>query len=51
MMPVVEPADPITVHAREDGLPVREVRDLPDPPRNYWRLVGPGIVAGGVVLS
>ena len=32
-------------------LPVREVRDLPDPPRNYWRLVGPGIVAGGVGLS
>ena len=30
------------------GLPEREVRDLPDPPRNYWRLVGPGIVAGGV---
>ena len=24
---------------------------LPDPPRNYWRLVGPGIVAGGVGLS
>ena len=34
-----------------DGLPVREVRDLPEPPRNYWRLVGPGIVAGGVGLS
>jgi hypothetical protein len=33
------------------ALPVREVRDLPDPPRNYWRLVGPGIVAGGVGLS
>jgi hypothetical protein len=29
----------------------REVRDLPEPPRNYWRLVGPGIVAGGVGLS
>ena len=29
----------------------REVRDMPDPPRNYWRLVGPGIVAGGVGLS
>ena len=24
---------------------------MPDPPRNYWRLVGPGIVAGGVGLS
>jgi hypothetical protein len=29
----------------------REVRDLPEPPRRYWRLVGPGIVAGGVGLS
>ena len=24
---------------------------MPKPPRNYWRLVGPGIVAGGVGLS
>ena len=29
----------------------REVRELPEPPRSYWRLVGPGIVAGGVGLS
>jgi uncharacterized protein YjeT (DUF2065 family) len=29
----------------------RQVRDMPEPPRNYWRLVGPGIVAGGVGLS
>jgi len=35
----------------EDGLPVREVRDLPALPRNYWRMIGPGIVAGGVGLS
>ena len=34
-----------------DGLPPRQVRDLPAPPSNYWRLVGPGIVAGGVGLS
>jgi hypothetical protein len=34
-----------------DRLPGREVRELPEPPRNYWRLVGPGIVAGGVGLS
>ena len=27
------------------------MRELPAPPRNYWRLVGPGIVAGGVGLS
>ena len=30
---------------------VRTVREMPEPPRNYWRLVGPGIVAGGVGLS
>jgi hypothetical protein len=30
---------------------MREVRDMPALPRNYWRLVGPGIVAGGVGLS
>jgi len=33
------------------NLPTREVRDLPAPPRRYWRLVGPGIVASGVALS
>src|SRR6187549_3949134 len=33
------------------SMPNREVRDLPAPPRNYWRLVGPGIVAAGVALS
>ena len=37
--------------ARDDGLPLRDVREMPEPPRNYWRLVGPGIVAGGVGLS
>ena len=40
-----------SVAALEERLPAREVRDLPEPPRNYWRLVGPGIVAGGVGLS
>ena len=29
----------------------RLVRELPDPPRNLWRIVGPGIVAAGVGLS
>ncbi len=28
-----------------------EVRDLPDPPQNLWRIVGPGIVAAGVGIS
>ncbi len=41
---------PVT-SAREAGLPLREVREMPEPPRNYWRLVGPGVVAGGVGLS
>jgi hypothetical protein len=27
------------------------VRDLPDPPTNLWRIVGPGVVAAGVGLS
>jgi hypothetical protein len=31
--------------------PPPAVRDLPDPPRNLWRIVGPGIVAAGVGLS
>ena len=29
----------------------RLVRELPEPPRNLWRIVGPGIVAAGVGLS
>jgi hypothetical protein len=29
----------------------RVVRDLPDPPKNLWRIVGPGIVAAGVGIS
>jgi hypothetical protein len=31
--------------------PDRQVRDLPEPPRDLWRIVGPGIVAAGVGLS
>ena len=31
--------------------PDREIRDLPDSPRDLWRIVGPGIVAAGVGLS
>jgi hypothetical protein len=33
------------------GFPPRQVRDLPEPPRNLWRIVGPGIVAAGIGLS
>jgi uncharacterized protein YjeT (DUF2065 family) len=35
----------------EERLPVRTVREMPELPGNYWRLVGPGVVAGGVGLS
>jgi hypothetical protein len=49
-MPAVHKAMPVA-SAHEESLPVRQVRDMPEPPRNYWRLVGPGIVAGGVGLS
>src|SRR5215217_2079626 len=34
-----------------DLAPDRQIRDLPDPPRDLWRIVGPGIVAAGVGLS
>jgi hypothetical protein len=50
MATVREAVLPVT-SGREEGLPQREVREMPEPPRNYWRLVGPGIVAGGVGLS
>jgi hypothetical protein len=32
-------------------LPRPEVRDLPAPPTNQWRFVGPGIIAAGVGLA
>ncbi|TDD83875.1 hypothetical protein E1202_24520 [Saccharopolyspora karakumensis] len=32
-------------------IPKPQVRDLPAPPRNQWRLIGPGIVAAGVGLA
>ena len=32
-------------------LPAYEVRDLPESPRNLWRIVGPGVVAAGVGVS
>ena len=50
-MPAVDRVAVPVANAREEGLRAREVRDMPDPPLNYWRLVGPGIVAGGVGLS
>jgi hypothetical protein len=32
-------------------LPKPEVRDMPDAPRRFWRLIGPGIIAAGVGLA
>ena len=45
--------NPMTPTRRSDTrlAPDRLVRDLPDPPRDLWRIVGPGIVAAGVGLS
>jgi hypothetical protein len=31
--------------------PRPEVREMPDPPRSLWRLIGPGIIAAGVGLA
>jgi hypothetical protein len=33
------------------SLPAFVVRDLPEPPRQLWRIIGPGIVGAGVALS
>ncbi|MEV1175236.1 Nramp family divalent metal transporter [Nonomuraea sp. NPDC049784] len=38
-----------TVPARV--LPSVTVRDLPDPPRSKWRIIGPGLVGAGVGLA
>jgi hypothetical protein len=40
-----------TRHFMSPVAPDREIRDLPDSPRQLWRIVGPGIVAAGVGLS
>ena len=32
-------------------LPRPEVRDMPEAPPQYWRLIGPGIIAAGVGLA
>jgi hypothetical protein len=33
------------------NLPAPQVRDLPEPPSNTWRIVGPGMVGAGVGLA
>ena len=32
-------------------LPPPQIRDLPEPPKQLWRLIGPGIVGAGVGLA
>jgi hypothetical protein len=32
-------------------LPGPEVRDMPEAPRRFWRLIGPGVIAAGVGLA
>jgi hypothetical protein len=32
-------------------LPRPETRELPEPPANWWRLIGPGVIAAGVGLA
>jgi hypothetical protein len=43
----------VTTRTSQDPtvFPPPEVRDLPDAPRNLWRIVGPGVVAAGVGIS
>jgi hypothetical protein len=46
----------VTGTALVDAFPTRnldkpEVRDMPEDPKRYWRLIGPGIVAAGVGLA
>jgi hypothetical protein len=54
--------DAAAIHPSEDDLTQthsshasiaadRHVRDLPAPPRDLWRIVGPGVMAAGVGLS
>ena len=57
---MAQPADPRTPDAGGtallDAFPTHNVgkpqmRDMPDEPRQPWRLIGPGIVAAGVGLA
>ncbi len=43
----IDPVPPQVI----DHLPAYQVRDLPEPPRQLWRIVGPGVVAAGVGVS
>ncbi|MGH9308610.1 MAG: Nramp family divalent metal transporter, partial [Vicinamibacterales bacterium] len=39
------------MHSPVHVAPDRQIRDLPQPPRDLWRIVGPGVMAAGVGLS
>ena len=45
---MTDSSGPFATRQAERGI---VVRDLPDPPSNLWRIVGPGVVAAGVGLS
>src|SRR5919107_2530234 len=45
------PATPVADAFPTRYLPRPEVRNMPDEPRRFWRLIGPGIVAAGVGLA
>ncbi|MGP4019244.1 Nramp family divalent metal transporter [Saccharopolyspora sp. 5N708] len=44
------PSDPAKAFP-DKYIPPPQVRDLPEPPANQWRLIGPGVVAAGVGLA
>ena len=39
------------VRAQAGMLPAQQIRDLPAPPSDLWRIIGPGVVAAGVGVS
>jgi ABC-type multidrug transport system fused ATPase/permease subunit len=45
------PATPVASAFPTRYLGRPEVRDMPDEPRHFWRLIGPGIIAAGVGLA
>lgn len=44
-------AGPVATAFPTRFLPGPQIRDMPDEPRSYWRLIGPGIIAAGVGLA
>jgi hypothetical protein len=44
-------AAPVTAAFPTRYLPSPQIRDMPEEPKRYWRLIGPGIIAAGVGLA